>query len=142
MSDSPDPERISLQQGRVQPRAGTLGDLLTRLVEDVIVLIRAELRLASSEMRGKAAAAGSSVIVIAVGFMLVSVAMVCLLAAGIAFLALYIGIVAAALVFAGAMALVGAILIVGGINKVKSLDLAPRRSIAMFKRSAETLKGE
>ena len=142
MTGIPDPERISRQPPRIQPRAGSLGDLLTRLVEDVVVLIRAELRLASSEMRGKAAAAGGSVIAIAAGFMLVSVAMVCLLAAGIAFLALYIGIVAAALVFAGVTALIGGILILGGINKVKNLDLAPRRSIAMLKRSAETLKGE
>ena len=129
-------------RARITPRAGSLGELLTRLVEDVIVLIRAELRLASTEMRGKAAAAGGSFAAIAAGMMLLSVALICLLGAGIAFLALYVGIVAAALIFAGVTALIGGILIFGGIHKVKNLDLAPRRSIAMLKRSAETLKGE
>ena len=136
-----DPPEIA-PVARRRPRPGSIGDLLSRLVNDIIVLVSAQIRLAGSEFQSKAGDAAGSLAAVAVGAMLLSVAMLCLLGAGVAFLAQYIGIVAAALIVAGIAAVIGGGCIFVGINRLKHLDLAPRRSIAMLKRSAETLKGE
>jgi hypothetical protein len=127
---------------RRRPRPGSIGDLLSRLVDDIVLLVSAQIRLAGSEFQSKAGAAAGSLAAVAVGAMLISVAMLCLLGAGVAFLAQYVGIVAAALIVAAVAAVIGGGCIYAGINHLKQLDLAPRRSIAMLKRSAETLKGE
>ena len=130
---------------RDRPRTvgdASIGELLRRLVDDLLNLVRSELRLAGGEVRANLAGALGSLGAIVVGGLLISVAMLCLLGAGVAFLAQSVGIVAAALIVAGGATLLGAILIIAGIAKLKATELVPRRAVANLRRDAETLKGD
>lgn len=126
----------------VRPARDSVGDLLRRLVDEFIILVRSEMRLAGSEMRAKLGAALGSVAAIAVGALLLSLAMLCLLAAGIAALAQSVGFVWAALIVAGGALLVAGILIYTGVARLKATELAPARTVANLRRDAETLKGD
>lgn len=120
----------------------SIGDLLRRLVDDLLNLVRSELRLASGEVRANVVGALGGLAVVAAGAMLVSVAMLCLLGAGVAFLAQSVGIVDAALIVAGTAILLGAALIYVGVGKLRTTQLAPRRSVANLRRDVDTLKGD
>ncbi len=126
----------------------SIGDLLRRLVDDMILLVRSELRLAGGEIRQKAAGAAGSVGAIVAGATLLSLATLCLVGAAVAWLAERVGLVPAALIVAAATAGVGALLIIVGIGRLRTTDLAPQRAVANLKRSvgtltgAETLKGD
>ncbi len=120
----------------------SLGQLTVRLVDDVVHLVRTELRLARTEMQEGISQALIAVGAVAAGGMIASLALLCLLVAGIAALAKSVGIVAAALIVAAIVAVVGAILIFVGIGMLKKIELAPKRMVANLKRDVETLKGD
>lgn len=120
----------------------SIGALVRRLVDEMVYLVRSEFRLARSEMRASAVSASGSLAAMAIGAMLISVAMFCLLAGIVAWLAQSVGLVAAAFIVAGASVVVGGILIAVGLNRLKNVDFAPARAVANIKRNAETLKGD
>lgn len=120
----------------------SVGDLLRSLIDDIVVLIRAEIGVAGGEIRDNLADAVGSLAAVAVGMMFLSVATLCLLGAGVAALAQYTGLVAAALIVAAFASVVAGALIFIGIGRLKKLDLAPRRAVANLKRDMETLKGD
>lgn len=120
----------------------SIGDLLRSLIDDIVVLIRAEMGVAGGEIRDNLADAVGSLAAVAVGMMFLSVATLCLLGAGVAALAQYTGLVAAALIVAAFASVVAGALILIGIGRLKKVDLAPRRAVANLKRDMETLKGD
>ena len=120
----------------------SIGALVRRLVDEMVYLVRSEFRLARSEMRASAISASGSLAAMAVGAMLISVALFCLLAGVVAWLAQSVGVVAAAFIVAGVSAVFGGVLIAVGIARLKSIDFAPARAVANLKRSAETFKGD
>jgi len=124
------------------PRRESLGNLVRRLVDDIILLIRTELRLARSEMRESIVTASSSMALVGAGTMLISVAMFCLLGATVAWLAQFVGIVAAALIVASVAIAIGALLIGIGIGRLKNIDFTAPRMLANLSRDVETLKGD
>ncbi|MFZ4689045.1 MAG: phage holin family protein [Polymorphobacter sp.] len=124
------------------PRRDSIRDLLRRLGDDFIALIRSELRLAGGEVRENLAQASGSLLIVALGAMLVSVAMLCLLGAGVAWLAQSVGLVPAALIVAAVAIILGGMAIYTGIGRLKRTDLAPRRVAANLRRDAENLKGD
>lgn len=119
-----------------------IGDLLRRLVDDVLQLFRSELHLALGEVRGNIGATLGSLAFIGIGAMLLSVAMLCLLGAGVAWLAQSVGIVAAALIVAAVAGVIAALCIAVGVARLKATQIAPRRAFANLARDAETLKGD
>jgi uncharacterized membrane protein YqjE len=126
----------------LRPRSNSIGDLLRRLVEDITGLLRSEMRLASSEIRANIAGALGNIAMVASGLILVSLAMLCFLGALVAWLAVSMGVVAAAALVGGVALLASAGLIWAGARGLKTTDLAPQRSVANLKRSVETLKGD
>lgn len=124
------------------PRRSSIGDLLRQLVDDIINLVRSELKLARAEVTSTVRQSAGSLAAIAVGGMLAMVAATCLLIALIVWLASKIGLVAATLSVAGVSGAGAAILIAGGVAKLQQLDLAPKQAAANLKRNAEMLKGD
>lgn len=120
----------------------SIGDLLRQLVDDIINLVRSELKLARAEVSSTVRQSAGSLAAIAVGGMLAMVASTCLLIALIVWLASKIGLVAATLSVAGVSGAGAAILIAGGVAKLQQLDLAPKQATANLKRNAELLKGD
>jgi uncharacterized membrane protein YqjE len=116
--------------------------LFTRLGDEFIALIRSELRLAGGEVRENLALAAGGFVAVAVGLMMVSVAMLCLLGAGVIFLAQYCGLLAAALIVAAIATILGGIAIFFGIRRLKATDLSPKRLAANLRRDVDTLKGD
>lgn len=120
----------------------SLSGLFRRLLDDLIMLVRSELRLAGGEVRSRIEESATSLAAIGLGAMLISVAMLCLLGAGVAFLAQYVGVTSAALIVAaGALAVAGG-LIYWGISNLRSQQLAPSRAVANLKRNVELLEGD
>lgn len=120
----------------------SLAELLRKLVDDIIGLMRSELRLAGSEMRSNIASAVGGLSLVAIGLVLFSVATLCLLGALVVWLSAFVGLVGAALAVGIGALLVGFGLIYGGAAKLQSTDLAPRRAAANLKHNVERLKGE
>jgi uncharacterized membrane protein YqjE len=120
----------------------SISGLFRRLVDDLIYLVRSELRLAGSEVRGKVEESAVSLGAIVLGIILISVAMFCLLGALIAFLALFMDVHWAALIVAVTALAIGGGLIYWGIRSLQTQDLAPTQAVANIKRNAELLKGD
>lgn len=120
----------------------SIRDLLKRLGDEFIALIRSELRLAGGEVRENLAEAAGALVLLAVGLMLVSVAMLCLLGAAVIFVSHYTGLLAAALIVGSIATIVGGIVIAAGVTRLKAADLAPKRLAANIRRDVETLKGD
>jgi hypothetical protein len=133
-SDTPDAPKPA--------RRSSIGDLFRQLVDDIINLVRSELKLARAEVSSTLRQSAGSFAAIAVGGMLAMVAATCLLIALIVWLASKIGLVAATLSVAGVSGAGAAILIAGGVAKLQRLDLAPKQATANLKRNAEMLKGD
>ncbi|KPF61772.1 hypothetical protein IP88_15530 [alpha proteobacterium AAP81b] len=124
------------------PEADSIGELLRRLLEDVVHLVRTELRLARAEVGAGAAAAAGGAGMIVGGIVFVSAALICLTVALVAWLSTWLGVPGAALAVAAGTAVLGMVLILLGVNAVKKIDLAPRRTVANVKRDVQALKGE
>lgn len=124
------------------PVDDSIGGLFRRLVDDLINLVRSELRLAGSEVSGKIEESATSLGAIALGMILISVAMFCLLGAAVAFLAQFVGIIWAALIVAAVAIAIGGGLIYWGITSLQAQQLAPSRTVANLMRNAELLKGD
>jgi uncharacterized membrane protein YqjE len=140
-----DPSPTAADAGRpgaAAPADDSIAGLFRRLVDDLINLVRSELRLAGSEVRGKVEESAVSLGAIIFGVILISVAMFCLLGALIAFLSTLMDVHWAALIVAVSALAIGGGLIYWGIRTLQSQDLAPSRAVANMKRNAELLKGD
>jgi uncharacterized membrane protein YqjE len=134
---------VAAQQPRhVPPPRESLRVLLKRLGDDFIALIRSELRLAGGEVRANLADATGSLVIVMIGLMLVSVAMLCLLGAGVAFLSQFVGIVGAALIVAAIAIILGGMAIYVGVNQLKTTSIAPKRVAANLRRDVDKIKGD
>ncbi len=123
-------------------RPASLRELLRRLIADVVTLISSEANVAVAELRRNIAGAGSGLALIGLGAMLVSVALLCLLGATVAFLAQFVGIPLAALIVAAVAAVIAGVLIAAGLKQLKSSEIMPRKALARLRRDAALLKGE
>ena len=123
-------------------RPASLRELLRRLIADVVTLISSEANVAVAELRRNIAGAGNGLALIGLGAMLVSVALLCLLGATVAFLAQFVGIPLAALIVAAVAAVIAGVLIAAGLKQLKSSEIMPRKALARLRRDAALLKGE
>jgi uncharacterized membrane protein YqjE len=143
---SPTPKRDAAAPGQAAgkppPADDSISGLFRRLVDDLINLVRSELRLAGNEVRGKVEESAVSLGAIVLGIILISVAMFCLLGATIAFLAQFMDVHWAALLVAVTALAIGGGLIYWGIRSLQTRDLAPTQAVANMRRNAELLKGD
>jgi hypothetical protein len=117
----------------------SLADLLSRLVEDITLLMRQELQLVKTELRQDIDALGKASGMLAAGGLLAVIALFLLAwtaAWGLAtVLPTWVGfLIVALLVGAGAAAAIAT-----GRKRIRSVDLAPHQSIASIKRDKDVL---
>jgi uncharacterized membrane protein YqjE len=124
------------------PGKPSIRALFHRLGDEFVLLVRSELRLAGGEVRDNLAQAAGSLVVLSVGLMLVSVAMLCLLGAAVVFLAQFTSLLAAALIVAAIATILGGIAITIGINRLKDTSLAPKRAGAGLRELADKVEGD
>jgi uncharacterized membrane protein YqjE len=120
----------------------SIRDLFHRLGDEFVLLVRSELRLAGGEVRDNLAQAARHIVVLAVGLMLFSVAMLCLLGAAVVFLAQFTSLLAAALIVAAIATILGGIAIYVGISGLQATELAPTRAGADLRSLADAVEGD
>lgn len=106
-----------------------LTTLFSELTQETMSLFRKEIQLARSELTDKARQAGRGATEVAVGAVLLLVAVGALAAAAILGLALVVQPWLAALIVAGVLLLVGGIVVARGLSNVRTGNLAPRRTM-------------
>jgi uncharacterized membrane protein YqjE len=116
--------------------------LVHRLGDEFVAFVRSEVRLAGGEVRDNLADAAGHLGVVALGLMLVSVAMLCLLGAFVVFLAQFTSLLAAALIVAAIATISGGIAIYIGVTGLKATNLAPRRAGADLRGDDEASEGD
>lgn len=116
-----------------------LSELFSTLSNQTMHLFRQEVRLAQAEMTEKASEAGRNAATIGVGLMLAMGAFHALVAALILVLAQYVETWVAALIVGLLLAAVGGLLVKFGIDKLKTIDPAPRETIDSVRESKEWL---
>jgi len=117
----------------------SLSDLLSRLSDQASTLIRQEIRLAETEMTRKATKAGRNLVYIAAGALVGMAAFYAIVAALILALAQVMAAWLATLLVAIALGIVAALLIQYGLNRLKQIDPAPRRTIQTMRENKEWL---
>lgn len=110
-----------------------LSSLLNELTQATASLFRQEIRLARAELTDKARQAGRGAAEIAVGAVILLVALGALTAAAILGLALVVEPWLAALIVGVALALVGGIVLVVGLSNLRTGNLAPRRTMGTLR---------
>lgn len=120
-----------------RPMSAILNDIVAQMMR----LFRQEMALARVEASEKVGQAVSSIVMLAVGAVLVIPALVVLLDAGVAALieVEFTPAIAALIVGGGTLAL-GAILAMIGYSRLKLDNLVPRRTINQLQRDAEAAK--
>lgn len=106
-----------------------LSTLFSELTQETVSLFRKEIQLARSELTDKARQAGRGAAEIAIGGVLLLVAVGALAAAAILGLSQVMQPWLAALIVAGVLALAGGILVATGLSNVRTGNLAPRRTM-------------
>ncbi len=117
----------------------SLGELFSNLSSQASQLIRQEIELAQAEMTRKATKAGRNVAFLVVAGFIANAALLAVVAAVIMALAQVMDGWLAALIV-GVVLAIGAVLLARyGINKLKEIDPAPRRTIETMKENKEWL---
>ncbi|MCR6631080.1 MAG: phage holin family protein [Magnetospirillum sp.] len=106
-----------------------LTSLFNKLTQDTASLFHQEIRLARAELSDKARQAGRGATEIAIGGVLLLLALGALTAAGILALALVVQPWLAALIVGVAVGLVGVVVLVRGLDNVRTNNLTPRRTM-------------
>jgi hypothetical protein len=117
----------------------TLGELFSTLSDQVTQLFRQEVQLAQAEMTRKATRAGQNAAIIVVGGVVGLGAFLSLVAALILVLAQFMSAWLAALLVAVLLGIVAVLLVRYGLNKLKEIDPAPRRTIETMRENKEWL---
>ncbi|MGE5514794.1 MAG: phage holin family protein [Bacteroidota bacterium] len=106
-----------------------LTTLFSELTQETMSLFRKEIQLARSELTDKARQAGRGAAEVAVGAVLLLVAVGALAAAAILGLAQVVQPWLAALIVAGVLLVIGGIVVANGLSNVRTGNLAPRRTM-------------
>ena len=118
-----------------------IGELVSRLSEQVSHLVRDELRLALAELKQKGKRAGIGAGLTGAAGVISLYGLAVLVAAVIAALALVLPVWAAALIVGGVLLLLAGVLALAGIGQVKrGTPPTPDQAIASTKRDIETVK--
>ncbi len=117
----------------------SLGELFSNLSSQASQLIRQEIELAQAEMTRKAQKAGRNAAFVVVSIFIINAALLAIVAAAIMALAQVMDGWLAALIVGIVLAIGGGLLAMYGINKLKEIDPAPRRTIETMKENKEWL---
>jgi len=113
----------------------SLFELLLRLVDDIVLLVRSEFRLAWGEIRASLAEAAGNLALVVVGAMLIGLSLMFLLAGLLVWLASFVGVVAAALIAAAVAIIFGGLTLNAGLQRLRIAEHARRSDAANLERS-------
>lgn len=114
-----------------------LGELFSEVASETGTLVRQEVQLAKTEMVAKTKDAGGNIAWAASGAAISFAGALALIAAIIVALALVMPLWLAALIVGAAVVAIGASLALHGINALKSIDPAPRKTIHELKENTQ-----
>ena len=119
----------------------SIPELFTDMIEHLSTLFRKEVQLAKTEAGEKIQQATNAVVFIAIGGVVLMVALIVLLFAVVAFLvAAGLAVEWSALIVGGVVALIGAILLSKGINDIRASSLTPKRTVSQLRADVRTAK--
>jgi hypothetical protein len=118
----------------------SLGELFSELSQEASTLIRQEVQLAKAEVTQKATQAGREVVFVAAGGFVAYAGFLALIAAAIFGVAEFLPLWLSALLIGVIVAGVGYLLLQKGLNGLKEINPAPRRTIETLKEDKEWLK--
>jgi hypothetical protein len=118
----------------------SLGELFSELSQETSALIRQEVQLAKAEVTRKATKAGKEVAFMAAGGFIAYAGFLALIAAAILGVAEFLPLWLSALLIGVIVAGVGYLLLQKGMNGLKEINPAPRRTIETLKEDKEWLK--
>jgi hypothetical protein len=118
----------------------SLGELFSELSQEASTLIRQEVQLAKAEVTRKATQAGKEVAFMAAGGFVAYAGFLALIAAAIFGVAEFLPLWLSALLIGVIVAGVGYLILQKGINGLKEINPAPRRTIETLKEDKEWLK--
>jgi hypothetical protein len=117
-----------------------LGELFSELSQEASTLIRQEVQLAKAEVTRTATKAGKEVAFMAAGGFIAYAGFLALIAAAILGVAEFLPLWLSALLIGVIVAGVGYLLLQKGMNGLKEINPAPRRTIETLKEDKEWLK--
>src|SRR5690348_8062402 len=119
----------------------SLGELFRDLVQDMGILVRQEVNLATTELTFKASRVGRELALLAIGGLVAYAGLLAVVAAVIIGLATA-GLAwwLAALIVGVIVAAVGALLVQRGLGGLKRVDLAPRQTMQTLKEDTQWAK--
>lgn len=118
----------------------SLGELFSELSQETSTLIRQEVQLAKAEITRKATKAGKEVAFMAAGGFVAYAGFLALVAAAIFGVAEFLPLWLSALLVGVIVAGVGYLLLQKGMNGLKEINPAPRRTIETLQEDKEWLK--
>ena len=122
-------------------RDRSTGELVRDLVAEAQTLVREEFRLARTELRDEAKAAGKATGAIAVGGAIAYGAVLVLMGCAVALLALVMPVWAAALIVGALGLLTGGLIAMGGKERLSKLNPKPEQTTQTLKEDREWLSG-
>jgi xanthine/uracil permease len=132
------------EENRSRTESSMLSSLVSNLTDEVRTLIRGEVRLAQAEMSEKASQAGKGAGSIAAAGAVLFSGFLVLLAAAVYGLHTIIDYGEtpwlSALIVGGIVLIIGFILLQAGRKKLKTLQMAPERTMASFKNDKDVAK--
>lgn len=136
------PDQAIIEPAAVHEERESLGGLFKRLGDDLVTLMRSELRLVSGEFRASILRATGGAAALAVGGLLLVLGLVGLLAALVIFLSDHFGLLGATLIVAIGVLVLGGVAVAVGLGRLKQAEFAPKRVADSLKRDVEALKGD
>ena len=120
----------------------SIGELFGQLSQDMTLLVRQEIQLALSEISEKLSRFTANLISVAAGGFVAYVGALALVAALI--LGLHdlanISLAVSALIVGAVLAIAGYLMLKGGLNELKRVDIAPRRTVGNIKDDVQSIK--
>jgi putative superfamily III holin-X len=120
----------------------SIGELFGQLTQDMTLLVRQEIQLARSEMSEKLTRFTTNLMAVAAGGFVAYVGGLALVAALI--LALHdlanISLAVSALIVGAVFAIAGYVMLKRGLNELKRVDIAPRRTVENIKDDVQSIK--
>jgi len=118
----------------------SIGTVLKDIVGNVQQIVRAEIRLASAEVRQEARKAGQGAALLMAGGAVAVLALGCVLIAAIALLATIVALWSAALIVAAVAGVVGGIFIAAGLKRMRQVTMTPTRTLAALEENVPWAK--
>jgi hypothetical protein len=118
----------------------SLGELFSELSQEASTLIRQEVQLAKAEVTRKASQAGREAAFVAAGGFIAYAGFLALIAAAILGVAEFLPLWLSALLIGVIVAGAGYLILQKGLNGLKEINPAPRRTIESLKEDKEWLK--